>query len=106
MGGRAHAMAVRGTSCLKRVIRRKTYRDDLHAITAYVAQDSPGAVARLRLLIDDQVSKLSDPNFPRRRGRVVGTKELVAHENYIVILIEDDASVTALNVVHAKRQLP
>lgn len=91
---------------MKRVIRRKTYRDDLLAITAYVAQDSPGAAARLRLHIDDQVSKLADLNFPRRLGRIDGTKELVAHENYIVILIEDDTSVTALNVVHARRQFP
>lgn len=91
---------------MKRVVRRKTYRDDLQAIAAHVAQDSPGAAARLRLLIDDQVGKLADPNFPRRRGRVAGTKELVAHENYIVILIEDATSVTALNVVHARQQFP
>ena len=91
---------------MKRVIRRKTYRDDLIAIADYIAQDSPGTAARLRLSIDDQVSKLADPNFPRRRGRVAGTKELVAHENYLVILVEDDTSVTALNVVHARRQYP
>lgn len=91
---------------MKRVIRRKTYRDDLLAIADYITQDSPGAAARLRLAIDDQVSKLADPNFPRRRGRVAGTHELVAHENYLVILIEDDTTVTALNVVHARRQYP
>lgn len=91
---------------MKRVLRRKTYRDDLIAIADYIAQDSPGAAARLRLAIDDQVSKLADPNFPRRRGRVAGTKELVAHENYLVILIEDDTSVTVLNVVHARQQYP
>lgn len=91
---------------MKRVIRRKTYRDDLIAIADYIAQDSPSAAARLRLAIDDQVSKLADPNFPRRHGRVAGTKELVAHENYLVILTEDDSSVTALNVVHVRRQYP
>jgi plasmid stabilization system protein ParE len=91
---------------VKCVIRRKTYRDDLQAITDHIAQDSPGAAARLRLHIDDQVSKLADPNFPRRRGRVAGTKELVAHENYIAIIIEDDTSVTALNVVHVRQKYP
>lgn len=91
---------------MKRVIRRKTYRDDLMAIANYIAQDNPGAAARLRLSIDDQVGKLADPNFPRRRGRIAGTQELVAHENYIVILIEDETSVTALNVVHARRKYP
>lgn len=91
---------------MKRVIRRKTYRDDILAIANYIAQESPSAAARLRLDIDDQVSKLADPNFPRRLGRVAGTKELVAHANYLVILIEDDTSVTAVNVVHARQQYP
>lgn len=91
---------------MKRVIRRQSYRDDLRAVTTFAAKDKPGAAARLRLNIDNQVSKLADPNFPRRPGRETGTKELVAHQNYIVILIEDEESVTAINVVHAARQWP
>ena len=83
-----------------------TYRDDLRALAAHVAQDSPAAAARLRLAIDDQVSKLADPNFPRRPGRVPGTRELVAHENYVAILVEDAATVTAIAVVHARKQYP
>jgi plasmid stabilization system protein ParE len=39
-------------------------------------------------------------------GRVPGTHELVAHENYVVILIEDETTVTVLNVVHVRRQFP
>jgi len=58
------------------------------------------------LHIDDQVEKLADPKFPRRPGRVADTFELVAHANYIVILEEDATSVTALNVVHARKQYP
>jgi toxin ParE1/3/4 len=58
------------------------------------------------LHIDDQVEKLADPKFPRRPGRVAGTYELVAHENYIVILEEDATTVTALNVVHARKKYP
>ena len=91
---------------MKRVIRRKTYRDDLLSIADYIAQESPGAAARLRLHIDDQVAKLADPNFPRRPGRIAGTRELVVHKNYIVIIVEDDDTVTALNVVHVRRQFP
>jgi hypothetical protein len=30
----------------------------------------------------------------------------VAHENFIVILIEDADTVTAINVVHARQQWP
>lgn len=57
-------------------------------------------------LIDDQVSKLADPKFPRRLGRVAGAKELVAHENYVVVFTEDDTTVTVLNVMHARRKFP
>lgn len=91
---------------MKRVKRRQSYRDDLVAQTAFAAKDKPDAAAKLRLAIDDQVSNLADPNFPRRKGRVPGTRELVAHENYIVILIEDDATVEVINVLHSRQQYP
>ena len=58
------------------------------------------------LLIDDQVDALADSKFPRRPGRVVGTHELVAHENYVVIVEEDAETVIVLNVVHARQQYP
>ncbi|MFO1262197.1 MAG: type II toxin-antitoxin system RelE/ParE family toxin [Rhodoferax sp.] len=91
---------------MKRVVRTTPYTANLDAIEAEIAQDNPTAALDLWLHIDDQVSSLVDENFPRRRGRVKGTKELVAHKNYIVILEEDDATVTVLNVVHARRQWP
>ncbi|MES2832343.1 MAG: type II toxin-antitoxin system RelE/ParE family toxin [Pseudomonadota bacterium] len=93
---------------MKRVIRTSTYLNDLNAIEARIeAQGSPQAGADLWLYIDDQVALLADPNHPRRRGLVVpGAIELVAHENYLVILEEDAASVTALNVLHVKRKYP
>lgn len=91
---------------MKRVKRRLSYRDDLLALTAFVAKEKRGAAAKLRLAIDDQMSNLADPNFPRRKGRVPGTRELVAHENYIVTLIEDEATVEVINVVHSRQQYP
>lgn len=89
---------------MKSVVCTQSYQKDLDAVEAYIAKDSPRAGADMWLRIDDQVALLSDPNFPRRPGRVAGTFELVAHLNYIVILEEDATTVTALNVVHAKRQ--
>lgn len=91
---------------MKRVERTSSYRDDLDAIEDFIAQDNPAAALDMWFLIDDQVEKLADPKFPRRPGRVPGTMELVAHENYIVILQEDSECVTALNVVHARQQWP
>ena len=91
---------------MKAVIRTQSYLDDLNDIEARIAVDNPGAGADMWFHIDDQVELLSDDNFPRRKGKAPNTKELVAHANYIVILEEDASSVTALNVVHARKKWP
>ncbi|MGV7208615.1 type II toxin-antitoxin system RelE/ParE family toxin [Oxalobacteraceae bacterium A2-2] len=91
---------------MKRVLRTATYLAELQAIAAHVARFSPRAAAELWLHIDSQVGKLADPNFPRRTGRVPGTIELAAHRNYIVVLREDQVTVTALPVLHARRKYP
>lgn len=91
---------------MKKVVRLTSYRQSLRDLSAQVAKDNPRAAARLRINIDDQVSQLSDPNFPRKIGRVKGTFELVAHQNYIVILEESAKTVTVLLVVHARQQWP
>ena len=91
---------------MKKVVRLTSYRQSLRDLSAQVAKDNPRAAAKLRINIDDQVSQLSDPNFPRKIGRVKGTFELVAHPNYIVILEECDKIVTVLLVVHARQQWP
>lgn len=91
---------------MKRLTRTKSYQDDLDDIQTFIAKDNPAAALDLWFLIDDQVERLSDSKFPRRSGRVPGTMELVAHENYIVIFEEDLITVTVLNVVHARQQWP
>lgn len=91
---------------MKKVVRTGSYRDDLNDIESYIARKNPQAGSDMWFHIDDQVGMLADPMFPRRIGRVPGTFELVAHENYIVILEEDDTTVTVLNVVHVKIEYP
>lgn len=92
-----------------RISRRPEYQQDLDAIEAWIARDNPGAAVDMWLLIDDQVSQLADPNFPRRLSqRVAGAYELVAHENYIVYFdqSENDCLVTVRAAVHVARQFP
>ena len=76
-----------------KVLRKPQYWESLQAIDLWLS-------------IDDQVSQLSDPNFPRRRGRVTGTLELVAHPNYVVILEQTLDTVTVLDVLHAAMKYP
>lgn len=89
-----------------KVLRKPQYWESLQAIEDYIALDNPGAAIDLWLSIDDQVSHLSDPNFPRRRGRVAGTLELVVHPNYVVILEQTLDTVTVLEVLHAAMKYP
>jgi plasmid stabilization system protein ParE len=89
-----------------KVLRKPQYWESLQAIEDYIAHDNPSAAIDLWLSIDDQVSRLADPNFPRRRGRVTGTLELVVHPNYVVILAQTLDTVTVLEVLHAAMQYP
>jgi plasmid stabilization system protein ParE len=89
-----------------KVLRKPQYWESLQAIEDYIAHDDPSAGIDLWLSIDDQVSLLADPNFPRRRGRVAGTFELVVHRNYVVILAQTLDTVTVLEVLHAAMKYP
>ncbi|MHA4869733.1 type II toxin-antitoxin system RelE/ParE family toxin [Duganella sp. PWIR1] len=91
---------------MKRVVRSAGYLADLDDIERYIARSNPLAAASLFERIDDQVSQLADPNFPRRPGRVKDTYELIEHKHYIVIFLENATTVTALNVVHTSRNYP
>lgn len=88
------------------VVRTPRYDQDLEAIGEFIARDNPDAALVLLTRIEDQVRQLGDPNFPRRRGRLTGTMELVAHPNYIVLLKQTATRVTALAVMHVARQYP
>lgn len=89
-----------------KVLRKPRYWESLQAIEDYIAHDNPSAAIDLWLSIDDQVSKLTDPSFPRRRGRVPGTLELVVHPNYVVILEQTLDTVTVLEVLHVAMKYP
>ena len=89
-----------------KVLRKPLYWESLQAVEDYVAHDNPGAAIDMWLSIDDQVSKLADPNYPRRRGRVAGTLELVVHASYVVVLIQTPDTVTAIEVLHMAMKYP
>jgi plasmid stabilization system protein ParE len=106
MEGRQSGKGSASQRRMKQVIRTTTYLDDLDQIESYIARDNPQAAAALWEFIDGQVEHLADPRFPRRKGRVPRTFELVAHKNYIVVFQETDLAVIVLNVVHVKRRYP
>lgn len=79
---------------------------DREDIYGYIEADNPTAALDLDELFEEKAALLVDHPNVGRPGRVPGTRELVAHRNYLVIYDVADGLVRVLNVVHAVRQWP
>ncbi len=77
-----------------------------YQILNYIAADNPTAAIKMSDLFNQAAAHLVD--FPNRGriGEVVGTRELLPHENYRLIYEIDDETVWILALVHAARQWP
>lgn len=80
--------------------------DDLDAIIDYVAAHNPAAAELLRDRIETSVLPLSEHPYLFRPGRVPGTRELVAHPNYIVVYRVLADQIEVVTVVHTARRYP
>lgn len=72
----------------------------------HIAQDNPDAAEALANDIEAKAEKLR--TFPEmfKLGRKRGTRELVAHKNYIVVYRVTNSQVEILRVKHAAQQWP
>lgn len=85
---------------------KETARTDLLAIIDYISDDNPDAAQRLKDHIDAKTSALpSHPNMGRQ-GRVSGTREMVVHENYIVVYSAGIDAISVLRILHAAQAWP
>ena len=80
--------------------------EDLGAIATYIARDSAAAAERLRRQIEESVLPASAHPYMFRAGRVAGTREVVAHPNYIVVYRVLADRIRVIAVVHASRRYP
>lgn len=79
---------------------------DRKQIREYIAEDNPAAALALDELISEKGSRLVDHPGLGRPGRVPGTRELVVHQNFILIHDTAGDRVRILRVLHAARQWP
>jgi len=80
--------------------------DDLVEITDYIAEFDVQAAMDLHDRIENSALPASDYPYLYRAGRVPGTREIVAHPNYIVVyeVRADRIEITA--VLHARQEYP
>ena len=79
---------------------------NLDAILAVIAQDSPSSAARFLADGLKQVNQLSSFPLLGKAGIVPLTRELVIHENYTVFYRLRGNVVQILRVLHVRRKHP
>ncbi|HBD3808933.1 TPA: type II toxin-antitoxin system RelE/ParE family toxin [Escherichia coli] len=79
---------------------------DRKKIREYIAQHAPAAALALDELFSEKADLLLNHPGLGRTGRVPGTRELVAHRNYILVYDTAGNVVRILRVLHTSRQWP
>lgn len=85
---------------------RPTAIADRKKITAYIAQDNPQAAIEMGDMLIEKAKQLDEHPKLGRVGRVKGTRELVAHPNYILIYRIVGEVAEVLRVKHAAQKWP
>lgn len=79
---------------------------DRKSITAYIAQDNIRAAIEMGDMLIEKAALLDQHPMLGRVGRVKGTRELVAHPNYILIYRLVGKVVEILRVKHVAQKWP
>jgi toxin ParE1/3/4 len=80
--------------------------EELEALMDYVGERNPEAGRMLYAQIEASVLPLASWPYLFKKGRIEGTREIVAHPNYIVVYRVLDDAVIITSVIHARRQYP
>jgi toxin ParE1/3/4 len=84
----------------------KTALADLIAIVAYIEKDNAERAKSFALEIREKTNNLVEFPSMGRTGRIIGTRELVIHPNYIIPYRIRRGVVEILRVQHAARRWP
>ena len=79
---------------------------DRDIIYDHIEADNPIAALALDELLAEKAARLVDHPSQGRIGRVGGTRELVAHQNYILVYQVTTDAVAILRVLHAAQRWP
>jgi toxin ParE1/3/4 len=88
------------------ILWRAEAQANLAAILEFIADRNPQAALALHDAVEWAVSQLPYHPYLYRLGRVPGTRELVAHPNYIVVYRVGATSIEIISVLHSRHQYP
>ncbi|HLD67759.1 MAG TPA: type II toxin-antitoxin system RelE/ParE family toxin [Pseudomonas sp.] len=88
------------------VVWRKPASAALLEIVRYIANKDPQAARGLKERLESAVLPLSEHPYLYRPGRVPGTREIVAHPNYVVVYRIAADHIEILNLLHARQEYP
>jgi addiction module RelE/StbE family toxin len=80
--------------------------DQLDIIADYIGQHNPAAVDRMIERIEACAERLKEFPYLYRTGRVPGTRDALAHPNYILVYRVTLDAVQILRVLHTSQQYP
>jgi toxin ParE1/3/4 len=72
----------------------------------YIAEDNPPAAADMDELFSKAASTLADFPDMGKLGKIIGTRELIPHENYRLIYQTENNVAWRLALVHVTRMWP
>lgn len=80
--------------------------EELAEIGKFIAARSGAAADRIQTIIERTAEGLPLHPYMHRPGRVAGTREAVAHPNYIVVNRVGEEAIDILAVLHARQNHP
>jgi len=85
---------------------RAEAREDLADIIRFIAEHNPHAARRMASTIEAAVLPAAEHPYLYCAGREPGTREIVAHPNYVVVYRVTASAIEVVTVVHARQQYP
>ncbi|WP_027188252.1 type II toxin-antitoxin system RelE/ParE family toxin [Desulfovibrio cuneatus] len=79
---------------------------DLDGVVSYIAQNNVQAALAMDMLLVEAAESLLLFPAKGRPGLVPGTRELVAHEHYVLVYQRTEEAVIIAAVLHTSRQWP
>ncbi|WP_159812009.1 type II toxin-antitoxin system RelE/ParE family toxin [Pseudomonas sp. 18058] len=89
-----------------KLVWRPEAHDDRDRIMDRISQDNPVAAADLDEIFESKGEVARQRPTLYRKGRVEGTREIVAASNYIIVYMLKDECVQVLRIMHARQQWP